>query len=184
MSCTYQPTKEVTFSTYYIQPTSDLANISANQWADLQNFIQPTSELTYSTMFSQPVSWLTVLYSANQWADLQYYIQPISCPWTGAMWRPPLWSPYVVCVHIYIYVVCEPHHGESTTSAALYYIRNSGFNIVIYKHSEQSFSPSHQALSPSLPPFPRRVDSCTVCSCLQTSPRGLVITPTPPSHSP
>jgi hypothetical protein len=25
---------------------------------------------------------------------------------------------HVVCVHIYIYVVCEPRHGESDTSAA------------------------------------------------------------------
>ncbi len=25
---------------------------------------------------------------------------------------------HVVCVHIYIYVVCEPCHGEFTTSAA------------------------------------------------------------------
>jgi hypothetical protein len=103
-------------------------------------------------------------------------------------WRrvktPPVVSICGVCTHIYIYVVCEPRHGESTTSAALYYIRDSGFYMVLYIHNEQSSLPSHQAPHTSLSPFPRRVDSCTVCSCLRTSPCGLATTPTPPSHFP
>ncbi len=52
----------------------------------------------------------------------------LSCPRTGAVWRPPLWSPYVVCVHIYIYVVCELRYGETTTSAAQPYSINSGLH--------------------------------------------------------
>ncbi len=61
-----------------------------------------------------------------------------SCPRTGAVWGPPLWSPHVVCVHAYIYVVCELRHGEFTTSAAQLYTTVSGLMhiLCVVTHSE------------------------------------------------
>ncbi len=63
---------------------------------------------------------------------------------------PPLWSPYVVCVHTYIYVVCEPRHGEFTTSAAQLHILDSGY---IHCAVSALCYIVNRYLLPSLPPY-------------------------------
>jgi hypothetical protein len=76
----------------------------------------------------------------------------LSCPRTGAVWGPPLWSPYVVCVHTYIYVVCELRHGEFTASAAQPTTLVSGWTY--RTHIAHSKIAIVKSFSPSFPYFP------------------------------
>ncbi len=96
--------------------------------------------------------------------------------------KTPQWSPYVVCVHIYIYVVCELRHGESTTSAAQPNTLDSGLmHCASTLHCDTQWTELSFPLSlPNIPllscPFtPSSQLFC--CSWLHTSPRGLVLLP-------
>ncbi len=92
---------------------------------------------------------------------------------------PPLWSPYVVCVHIYICSVWTPPWGIYNISSSALHTRQ--WLLHCDTKTQWTASPSLLSILSLLPCHtpspPRRVVSCIAHSCQQTSPRWLVLLP-------